>query len=469
MTPDEYRKWILTQTDSRYEIIETGDTVFLETEYASASVRFYEQNIVELTITLNSSEEIMFYLHFQLGDEEHAVDLFHQMRSTLLSLKEKTKYKVLLTCSSALTTSYFAQELNKAAEMMKLDYEFSAVSFSHIFEKGFDYDMILLAPQIHYQYEKTVPIFRNQIVLKIPAAIFGQYRTGELISLIMQERQKPEKKEKSEKPALRSPFENERRILTMGLINHRGLYRFPYTIYDHGKPTLDKEVVKPTFNSSDIFDLMDYIVARHHNIDAISIALPGVAFQGHLWLPDQGFLNENLGQILSSKYGIPVMVINDTNAIVLGYHALNEDTDNIVFYFQPTGMPDAGAGILIGGRLHTGRKNASGEIQGLTHYLYPDGESLIRTPEGALKMITAGLLAYISVLAPEKIILYSVLTPDMDAIRRELEKYIDPEYIPELIHVEMLKTYMMPGALIYALDVFERRKDWADSFTGIKK
>ena len=77
--------------------------------------------------------------------------------------------------------------------------------------------------------------------------------------------------------------------------------------------------------------------------------------------------------------------------------------------------------------------------------------------------MAAGLLGYITSLAPEKIIVYSVLTPDMNALRHELEKYTAPEYIPELIHADILKTYMMPGALIYALDVFERRKDWVSS------
>ena len=74
--------------------------------------------------------------------------------TALVSYNEEQTVKVLLCCTSALTTSYFAEQLNNAAKILSLNYIFEAVSYDRVYEKGLYYDIILLAPQIGFQQKK---------------------------------------------------------------------------------------------------------------------------------------------------------------------------------------------------------------------------------------------------------------------------------------------------------------------------
>ena len=426
----------------------------LSTPYAIAEVTFHPMDITELQIVNTADGASRFYLHFQLNDERHAEELFDEMLVTLRRLEKEQTVKVLLTCTSALTTSYFASELNRAAETMKLNYSFAAVSIHGIYEKGFDYDVILVAPQAAHEYENLKKIFSGRIVMKIPASVFGQYSTGGVLKMLMDALQ--EKESSGPEPltkVLRSAFDNPYRILSVCMINHKNEYRIAYRIFDHGKKTLDKEVIKPAFSLQDIDDLIGYVLVRHKNIAAIGLALPGIANRGMLYHKYDNVDSRNVGIWLSEKYSKPVILSNDVNAIAMGYFAMHEGCENMVFHFQPRGMAQAGAGIIIGSRLHRGFRSAAGEIANLTEAVVRRSEQKIQTPEGAMEIVGKALLAYIAVLAPEKIVIYSELTPDMEAMREWLGKYVSDEYIPELIHVVHLKEFMLAGAMIHALEI----------------
>lgn len=469
MTVKEYRRWILMQPAAGFVFEEAGtDRIRMIAPYARGDVVFHEQDIIELIITLAENEEICFYLHFQLKEEDHAKALFLEMQDTFLKMKDGRKTRVLLTCTSGLTTSYFAQELNRAAGTLQLDYDFSAVNFSYLYDKGFTYDVILLAPQVHYEYQKVKEIFRDKLVLKIPAAVFARYSTGSMLEIIIGERKKLERRQNSDLHVdLRTSYENDYRILTLALINNDNMYRFGYRIYDHGIPTLDKEVIKQTFREQDLFDLMDYVTARHRNIDAISLAISGVTYHGQIYEPQLGFMNRQLGRQLTEKYGIPVILINDVNAIALGYYAYDPECSNMVFYYQPRGSAFAGAGVLIGGHLVRGWKHAAGEVGSLTKAFVENADEKMLTPEGAVEVVGTGLLAYIATIAPEKIAVFSEMTPDMSELRSYLSRYVAEDFIPELVSVGSLKNLMLPGAMIHALDVFDTRTEWVN--THLKK
>ncbi len=460
-TTEEYRQWILRQTDPQYKISEPNEnTIRLSTAYADADIVFHPQDIIELMIINKKDDSYSFYLHFQLHEREHAESLFREMKNTLLKLREKQKVRVLLSCTGGLTTNYFAMELNKAAETLKLNYEFNAVAYNQLYQAGFDYDVILLAPQIHYLHEKVSSIFTSIPVLKIPAAVFAQYDTGALLDFLKEEYGKF-----SGGPAVKNvnpekPFDNDLRILTLAFINHRDMFRIAYRIYDHGKKTLDKEIIKETFVIRDIEDLLNYITARHKKIDAISIAVPGVTYHGILNHPELGFINHPLGEYLSDKYGKPVILVNDVNAVAQGYRAMHDNCDNMVFYFQPLGLAIGGSGIIIDGKLHRGFRHAAGEVGPMVTAFIEDADNKINDPRGALEIVMKNLLVFIMTVAPEKIVVYSTLTPNMDELRAALSMYVSEEYIPELIHVDQLKTYMLPGAMIHCLEVIQNDPDW---------
>ena len=471
ITMDEFREYVRTKTDKNYTLSEPDENSFLlETDYACGQIVIHPMDIIELMITNKADDTNQFYLHFQLKDRDHAHDLLDEMIRTLLSLKDEDKTRVLLTCSSALTTSFFAEKLNEAAQSLQLDYTFSAVSINKIYDEGFDNDVILLAPQVGYEYRRMKEIFKKQLVIKVPPDLFARYNTGGVFRLIVEQmKEKEMTKEPELKVALRSAFDNSYRILSIVMINHKNLYRFAYRIFDHGKKTLDKEVIKPTQSFQDIEDLFDYVLVRHENIDAIALALPGVIYRGNIYNPETGFKDSrNIGIYLSEKYSKPVFLINDVNAIALGYYAVNENSENMVFHFQPRGLSSSGAGIIIDGKLHRGRKSASGETGILVNAAVENADDKILSPEGAMEIVGKSVLAYAALLAPEKIVIYSDLTPDMQALREYVAQFWTDKYIPELIHVDSLKEYMLTGAMIHALELLNKDEASYRSYVGME-
>ena len=366
----------------------------------------------------------------------------------------------MLTCPSALTTCYFSQKLNEATSVLNLDISFTAVSIDRIYQEAQNYDVVLLAPQIAFQYKKVKEILKDKLVLKIPASCFGQYQTGPLIDLVRTEFKK-QYDESIPEEALpqKQDFYNPYRILVVCMINHEDGNRFAYRIYDHGKKTLDKEVIKPTLSEQDIYDLFDYVFARHHHIDLIGIALPCVAYRGSITEPFYGFVHTNLAKNIRERYGKQIVLFNDVNACALGYGASHENCENMIFHFQPRGYVTGGAGIIIDGHMHLGYMHYAGETKSLLSVMCPDLKDPLYSPSDVLHAVLCQCLAYITTIAPEKIVIFSDLTPDMEELRNAIAKYIDPLCIPELIHVHRIKRYMMIGMMIRCLQYLKAYPD----------
>ncbi len=456
-TIEQYRAWLLGQISHLYTIHEEENRITYEALPHVGQVIFHPENIIELIISHHETEENEFYLHFQLNEEAHAKDLTTQMLSTLLKLKAKKKIRAVLTCSSALTTSFFAQKLNEAATILKLDMFFTAVSFDRIYQEGPNYDVILLAPQVAFQEKKVREILDRQTVIAIPGAMFARYESGDVIHLIQTEIAKKEDEGIPEETLpLKNIYENNYRILVICMIRHFDSNRIAYRIYDHGKKTLDKEVIKPTLDTRDIEDLLDYVLARHFNLDLIGLSLPGITNKGTVNLPESGMYHTNLFAYLTQKYHLPVVIINDVNAMAMGYYAMHDHCENMAFYFQPRGDVGSGAGFIVDGKLHMGFRHNSGEVGPLVRIMVDDYENKVYSPEGSLEIVSKALLSIIQTISPDKLVIYSEMTPNMDEMKMELEKYIEADYIPELVHVRRLKRYMMPGTMIRCLTLLKQ-------------
>ena len=145
-TSDLFKKWIIDHQNDDYQInIESEQTIKLTTSYGEATIQFTDVTngtIVEFNIISYKNQEVQFYLHFELNDENHAHQLYDEMIETLIGLKDKKTTRVLLSCSSGLTTSMFADNLNSVVEMLGEDYHFDAVAYSNIYEQVENYDLI---------------------------------------------------------------------------------------------------------------------------------------------------------------------------------------------------------------------------------------------------------------------------------------------------------------------------------------
>ena len=59
-----YHSWLLSLKDNAYTIEEKDNHIRFLCGPNTGEVVFYPENIIELTITDNETEETMFYLHF---------------------------------------------------------------------------------------------------------------------------------------------------------------------------------------------------------------------------------------------------------------------------------------------------------------------------------------------------------------------------------------------------------------------
>lgn len=94
---------------------------------------------------------------------------------------------------------------------------------------------------------------------------------------------------------------------------------------------------------------------------AIGVAVPGLAYpDGSVWAPNiPGWKRVPLGEILSRRFRLPVLIESDRNAFVIGeaWKGAAQNCRDIIFVAMGTGI---GAGIISGGRLVRGYGELAG-------------------------------------------------------------------------------------------------------------
>lgn len=129
-----------------------------------ASIYFHKENVIELSILDKYTQDNLFYLHFQMKDIKMAIENInvffdylqnnHVAESNVLPniTPLKDNLRILLSCTSGLTTSYFAYLLENYLNQGKNNVTVDAISYMELDNIQSDYDFILLAPQISYKY-----------------------------------------------------------------------------------------------------------------------------------------------------------------------------------------------------------------------------------------------------------------------------------------------------------------------------
>jgi predicted NBD/HSP70 family sugar kinase/cellobiose-specific phosphotransferase system component IIB len=475
----DFRSWIRKQSGDYILDASASDHFLLKTSYAVAEINFYETDeyeIAEFLIHSKKDDEVKFFLHFETDEEEHAKSLFHEMVDVLVSLESQHSTKILLCCSTGLTTSYFAQRLNETAATMHLDYQFEARGVNTAYTEGFQYDAILLAPQIGFLLEKVQGVLFDKVVLQIPAAIFGKYDTGACMEMIRAALS--EKKKTNEERALEHithDITNDKVIMIIAVMPNASGTWIRYRVYDHGRITADREVIKMTLTIHDLTDIIDtrsYILAPGKEIDAIGIAVPGMIDHGRLELISGGMMPKTydlqngegddfrIVQYFSERYHLPVFVDNNVNAAAIGYYGQQDQYKNIVFHSQPRGYKVGGQGIVINGSLVEGAHSNAGEIRFVIgHTDAVQGlDYLVQTPEEMVKAVGAGIAMACSIVDPEIVCIRSSMTPDLAEIREELKKYLPDGHIPQLVKILNMDEYVLLGEMILVLQGIKKMK-----------
>lgn len=455
---EAFRQWILQQTGTGYDLHvneKDPNSIIIETEYGFGEVAFYPMDIIQLSVLNKVTDSHVFYLHFQMHTPEHAQNLFEEMLETIQELTVKPPVKILLCCSSGLTTGYFAEKLNESAAQMALNYVFSAVSYHELYHVGNQYDLILLAPQISYIYKKAKQILEPRIVRQIPAKVFASYDVQQMFSDIRQYLTSSDTNDQKQDSGsvhplpLKQPIQIQHKILTIALIREEAdQFHFASRLYDKGcKILFDEDIIKNRLCLNDLYDICDTAFARHPDIGMVGIAMPGIVNKGHLSLLSLGLDNTDIIGALTEKYGRKFILDNDANSVVVGYFASQDRYQSLSFLFQPIIGARGGVGSIYNGQLINGRSHIAGEVQYLPYQLSCDKERF-KTPEGALELAGQTIAPIISILDPDAVLFFCRLIVQSEELAEEIAHYIPKQYIPDIIKIDNLREYVLMGQLI---------------------
>ena len=469
---EEFRSWILKQTDPDYTIQEISeDQIDFVTESAAAHVQFYhlEYEIVSFTIDSPKAEEPLFFLHFELQDLEHARQLFREMIGSLKNAAFRVATNVLLSCSSGFTTSFFADKLNAAAETLGLDYTFSAVSYTDLFEAAADQDIILLAPQIGYLYKKASEVLKDKIVLQIPTDVFASYNVSRMIE-ILQETKKQEEKELEITEDINDP-EWDRKIMILAILRSNGKYAIHYRGADKEAPLQRGVVIKEKLDLNDIDDLLNVLFLRYPDLAGVAIVSPGVVNNGRLTWKGAGLNNEDIVGRFTKKYGRTITLCNDANAIAKGYYANHQDTGDLLVYYHPIGSAIGGAGLILNGQMHMGKNDFAGEVSNYVRLLNfsEDRFELARTPEGISEFIAKVTVPMICTVGPETLAVCSDLLTDTEELQQRISRYIPAEYMPKIVRIKKQMWYLFYGAGVQLYNVLHGTRTYREDLKEYRK
>ena len=449
-----FRDWVLSRTAMLSHVIEgctveapDDEHVRIRTEKATANVNFYELDpgapeIVELNIIpTDDPDNPTFFLHFEMDDLEHAQQLFDELTDTLSQITVKRTTRILLSCTSGLTTSFFAKRLAEVAATLSLDYEFEAKPIVQALGVAGDYEAVMLAPQVHMQRDEMIERHPNLVVFEIPGAVFGSYDAGTALRMLleaMQENALAARMEQSDTRIVRK-LDNDRRILVISAAFGIRDSLYSYRVYDRGEVVLNGRVEKPSRSYCDVKDVLATVRLQGvdpSELDAIGLALPGVVDGSTVHM-----VNMNLGMPdfarLSERIGVPIFVDNNANAAAVGCYVSQDRYENIALHRQPTGYCVGGQGLIVDGRLVRGNHGLAGE-QGYLVSKLGLKDQLIKkgwTTEGALDLVSAYLMCCITVAAPEAIYVAVDLLPDMEELAAELARWLPEGTVPELVRV----------------------------------
>ncbi|MFQ6792558.1 MAG: ROK family protein [Thomasclavelia sp.] len=448
--------WVLSQKRDFYRCKQDKhncQNIIIEAENSQGIITFNKFNIIELTVTNKAKQKTEFYLHFQMKNLHHAKMLFEEMIETIKKISNTPTTKILLCCSGGLTTGFFAQKINETAKLLDLDIEANATRYLDVYEKGIDYDFILLAPQISYLCANIQKVLKNQQVIKIPPRVFAKYDVLKIINLVKDLSNKlPQYSKSSNRLLIKRDIQLKSMILCLSVYKNSGKVYIDYRIYDQNKKSIyENEIIKQTIAIEDVFDVLDIVLATYPDIKTIALSMPGIVNAGKV---SSTFVananNRDLQKELKETYQRDFILANDINAAAIGYYAVQERYNSFCFLFQPIGL-DAGLGTVINGELVQGNYHLAGEVKFLPMQLSDDKANLNKTPEGIVELVSKMLITISSIIAPEVFIIYSDMVDDVNVIKNKIEDVFASEvedFNIEIYKVEHLQEYILAGLML---------------------
>jgi hypothetical protein len=207
---------------------------------------------------------------------------------------------------------------------------------------------------------------------------------------------------------------------------------------------------------SSLTKCIEDIIAKYPKISSMAMGVPGSVDNGRIfYIPGyEHYKNFDLKGYYEDHFSIPVVVENDMNAAVLGYHNNRRIKDNQSLIYLYSGQNGPGAGIMINGDVVRGSTFFSGEVSFVPQY---DDRNFLQAmengngPEKAtireeceIDAISRLVASFVAIINPHTIIFCNdeVNKLIIDQIVIGSSKYIPVEHLPELTISDWKQDYL---------------------------
>lgn len=196
--------------------------------------------------------------------------------------------------------------------------------------------------------------------------------------------------------------------------------------------------------------LITRLLQDNPQITFLSVGVAASVEGGQVFFaPDYPSLQQvNLKQTLESEFRLPVVVENDMNAAVIGFHEAHQRSQQSLIYLY-LGKNGPGSGILINGQLVRGSSHFAGEISVVPQYDKKTFGQAIAKRQTALDTQTIDAVSrltttFAATLNPHLLIFNGeeLTEDDLEQIRIKTAEYIPETHIPLLIRSNWETDYL---------------------------
>ncbi|MGG3466338.1 ROK family protein [Neobacillus pocheonensis] len=201
---------------------------------------------------------------------------------------------------------------------------------------------------------------------------------------------------------------------------------------------------------------VEEILEKYPKITSVVIGVPGSVDNGRIiYIPGYDHLqNFDLKGYLENLFSIPVVIENDMNAAVRGFHDSMGIKKNKSLIYLYSGQNGPGAGIMVNGVVVRGKTNFSGEVSFVPQYddrnfgqalkIGNRSKKAIISEEYEIDAISRLVASFTAIINPHTIIFChdEVNQFTLDQIVERSSKYISAEHLPELIMSDWKQDYL---------------------------
>jgi hypothetical protein len=197
-------------------------------------------------------------------------------------------------------------------------------------------------------------------------------------------------------------------------------------------------------------------MTKYPKISSMAIGVPGSVNSGRIfYIPGyEQFQNFDLKGYYEDHFSIPVVVENDMNAAVLGYHNNRGFKDKQSLIYLYAGQNGPGAGIIINGDVVRGSTFFSGEVSFVPQYNEQNFRQALENGSVPKKIMISGdneidaisrlVASFVAIINPHIIIFCNddIEKAVLDKIAIGSSKYIPSEHLPVLTMSDWKQDYL---------------------------